>query len=74
MEIFIFDTHRRLSATIAPYKFSQRHSREGCLFSSEKNCDLVLETNKQQDPLKRYYLKIRIDSANQILKNKEKVI
>ena len=40
MEIFIFDTHRRLSAIIAPYKFTQRHSSEGCLFSWEKTCDV----------------------------------
>ena len=33
----------------------------------------VLETNKTQVPLKSYSLKIRIDSVNQILKNKEKV-
>ena len=33
----------------------------------------MLETNKKQVPLKSYYLKIRMDSVNQILKNKEKV-
>ena len=32
----------------------------------------MLEANKKQVPLKSYYLKIRIDSVNQILK-KEKV-
>ena len=30
------DSHRRLSVTIAPYKHTQRHSSEGCLYSSEK--------------------------------------
>ena len=33
----------------------------------------MLEANKKQVPLKNYSLKIRIDSLNQILKNKEKV-
>ena len=33
----------------------------------------MLEANKKQVPLKSYYLEIRIDSVNQILKNKEKV-
>ena len=33
----------------------------------------VLEANKKQVPLKSYSLEIRIDSVNQILKNKEKV-
>ena len=33
----------------------------------------MLEANKKQVPLKSYSLKIRIDSVNQILKNKEKV-
>ena len=51
----------------------QRHSSEGCLFASEKTCDVVLEANKKQVPLKSYSLEIRIDSVNQILKNKEKV-
>ena len=34
----------------------------------------VLEANKKQVPLKSYSLKIRIDSVDQILKNKEKII
>ena len=34
----------------------------------------VLEAHKKYVPLKSYYLKIRIDSVNQILRNKEKVI
>ena len=34
----------------------------------------LLEANKKQVPLKSYSLKIRIDSVNQILKNKEKVM
>ena len=33
----------------------------------------MLEANKKKDPLKSYYVKIRIHSVNQILKNKEKV-
>ena len=33
----------------------------------------VFEANKKQVPLKSYSLEIRIDSVNQILKNKEKV-
>ena len=33
----------------------------------------MLEANKKQVPLKSYSLEIRIDSVNQILKNKEKV-
>ena len=74
MEILIFDTHRQLSTIVSPFKFMQRHSSEGCLFTSEKTCDVVLEANKKQVPLKSYFLEIRIDSVNQILKNKEKVI
>ena len=31
----------------------------------------MLEANKKQVPLKSYSLKIRIDSVNQILKNKK---
>ena len=33
----------------------------------------MLEINKKQVPLKSYALKIRVDSVNQILKNKEKL-
>ena len=33
----------------------------------------MLEACKKQVPLKSYFPKIRIDSANQILKNKKKV-
>ena len=36
MEILIFDTHRRLSARISPFKFTQRHSSEGCLLHRKK--------------------------------------
>ena len=68
-----FDTRGRLSATISPFKCTQRHYSEGCLFSSGKTCDVELEANKKQVPLKSYSLKIRIDSVNQIFKNKEKV-
>ena len=73
MEILISDTHRPLSAIISPFQCTQRHSSEGCLFISEKTCDVVLEANKKQVPLKSYSLEIRIDSVKQILKNKEKV-
>ena len=72
MEISIFDTHQPLSAIIYPFQFTQRHSSEGCLFTSEKTYDVVLEPNKKKVPLKSYSLDIRIDSANQILKNKKK--
>ena len=40
MEILLFDTHQRLSAIISPFKFTQRHSSEGCLFMSEKTCEV----------------------------------
>ena len=36
----IFDTRQPLSAPICPYKYTQRHSSEGYLFSSEKTCDV----------------------------------
>ena len=71
MEILIFDTHRRLSVIISPYKFTQRLSSEGCLFSSGKNWwRRGLEANKKQVPLKSYSLKIRVDSVSKILKKK----
>ena len=60
------DTFRQLSAIIYPYKYAQRHSNEGLWRR-------VLEANQKQVPLKSYSLKTRIDSANQILSNKEKV-
>ena len=75
MEILIFDTHRHHSARISPYKFMQRYFSESCLLSSEKNLwRSVLEAIKKQIPLQSFSLKIRIDSVNQILKNKEKVM
>ena len=40
MEIMKFDTRRRISAVISPYKCTQRHSSEGFLFSSETNFDV----------------------------------
>ena len=40
MEILIFDTHWSLSAIISPFQFTQYHSSEGCLFTSEKTYDL----------------------------------
>ena len=48
MEILIFDTHWRLSIIISLYKFTQRHSSEGCLFSSEKTCDVKLVSVRSQ--------------------------
>ena len=74
MEILVFDTNRPLSAIFSPCQFTQRHSGEGGLFTSEKNLwRRVLEANKKQVPPKNYSLEIRIDSVNQILKSKEKV-
>ena len=71
MEILIFDNHWSLSAIISPFQFTQCHASEGCLFTSEKNLEgRVLEADKKQVPLKSYSLKTRIDSVNQILKNK----
>ena len=40
MEILIFDTHQRLCAKISLFEFTQRHSSEGCLFTSKKPCDV----------------------------------
>ena len=40
MESLIFDTQRPLPAIISPFQFTQRHSNEGCLFTSEKTCDV----------------------------------
>ena len=51
-EILILNTPRPLSAIFSPFQFTQRYSREGCLFTSEKTCDVVLEANKKQVPLK----------------------
>ena len=73
MKILIFDTHQQLSAIISPYKFMLRNFSKDRLFSSEKTCEVVLEANKKQVSLKSYSRKTRIDSVNQILKNKEKV-
>ena len=44
MEIFMFDTHRRLSAIIASYKVTQRPSTEGCPFSSENTRDVSVRS------------------------------
>ena len=35
---------------------------------------IIIEANKKQVPLKSYFLKIRIDSVNQILRNKENIL
>ena len=69
-----FDTYQQLSAIICPNKYVQRHSSDkGWLFHQNKLVTRVLEANKKQVPLKSYSPKIRIDSVNQILKNKGKV-
>ena len=73
MEIMTIYTHWWLSAITSPYIYIEHHSSEVCLFSSEKTCDGVLEANKKQAPLKSYSQKMRIDSVNQVLKNKEEV-
>ena len=48
MEILIFDTHQSLSDIIFPFQFTKCHSSEGCLFTSEKTCDVygVSEANR----------------------------
>ena len=73
MRILISDTRWRLSVIISPYKFMQRHFSESCLFSSEKTYlwSRAFEANKKQVSPKSYSLKRRINSVNQILKNKE---
>ena len=40
MEILIFDTDRSLFAIISPIQFTQHHFSDGCLFTSEKTCDI----------------------------------
>ena len=40
MEIMTIDTYPRLSAKMSPYKYTQRHSNEGCIFSLEKTYDV----------------------------------
>ena len=73
-KIMTFNTYRKLSTIISPYKCRQRYSSEDYLFSSKKNLwRRMLEANKKQVSLKIYSLKIRIDSVNQFLRNKEKV-
>ena len=74
MEILIFDTHRRHSAIIAPYKLRSTIPLKVAYIHRKKNLwSSVLEANKIKVPLKSFSLNIRIDSVNQILKNKEKV-
>ena len=73
MDILIFDTHWPPSAIISPFQFTQRQFSDSCLFTSKNLWRKVLEANKKQVPPKSYSLEIRIDFANQILKNKEKV-
>ena len=71
MEILIFDTQWSLSTIISPFQSTQHHSSKAAYLHWEKL--RVLEANKKQVPLKSNSLEIRIDSVNQILKNKEKV-
>ena len=66
MEILIFDTHQLLSAIIYPFQWRLQ------IYIGKNLWHRVLEVNKKQVPLKSYSLEIRIDSVNQILKNKEK--
>ena len=73
MEIMRFDTHQRVSAIVSPYKCTQYHSSEGCLFSSKNLWHGISEGKKKQIPQKSNFLKVRIDSLYQILRNKEKV-
>ena len=74
MEILIIDNDQWLSAIISPFKFTQHGSSEVAYLHQKKLvARRVLEANKKQVPLKSYSLEIRIDSVNQILKNKEKV-
>ena len=72
MEIITFDTQQRLSTIISPHKYTQRHSNEGCLSSSKNLWRRLLEANRRQVPLKSYSLRVRIDSVDQISRNKEK--
>ena len=71
MDNLISDTHQRFSAIISPFKFTQRHSSEACLFSSEKTCDMSVRS-QYEVLLKSYSLKLKI-SVNQTLKNKDKI-
>ena len=66
MEILIFDTHRR-QVYAAPFQWRL------LIYIGKNLWRRVLEVNKKQVPLKSYSLEIRVDSVNQILKNKEKV-
>ena len=40
MEILITDTQWPPSAITSSFQFTQRHSSDGCLFTSEKTCDV----------------------------------
>ena len=62
-----FHHHFLLQVYAAPFQLK-------LLIFIEKNLSCrVLKASKKQVPLKSHYLRIRIDSVNQILKNKEKV-
>ena len=73
MVILIFDTRRRLSVIISPYRFTVPFQWRLLIFIGKNLWRRVLEASKKQVPLKSYFLEIRIDSVNQIMKNKEKV-
>ena len=64
---------------ISTYKYTNHHSSEGMvrkeafIFIRKNVCSKVLEANKKQVPLKSYFLKIRIESVSQNVRNREKV-
>ena len=62
MEILIFDAHRQLCAI-----------RLLIFIGKNIGWHRLVGANKKQAPLKSYSLKVRVDSVNQILKNKQKV-
>ena len=75
IEIGIFDSHQQLPTMIPTYLqvYAAPFQWRLFIFIRKNLWCRVLETNKKEVTLKSYSLKIRIDSVNQILKNKEKV-
>ena len=55
MEILIFDTHRPLSAIISPFQFPQHDSSEGCIFTSEKTCDVSVRSQQEASSSKKLF-------------------
>ena len=74
MEILVFDTHWWLSTIIFLTGLCSAISVRLLIFSEKNLWCRVLEANKKQVPPKSYSLKTRIDSVNQTLNNKEKVM